>query len=179
MRTFALVTAAVLPLLASGVAAGAQRPGGRGSSMSVGRSPSRDDPAMKEIGAALELRLANGVNIVIGHAKELSLTADQLARVVAIKRQLDSTNTPLMHELDSLERATRGREKAPRSKGDLPERSDPAIDETLGQLRTNLHNAELDAYEVLSGGQLQKALQMVKEARTNAAIATGHDKSPR
>lgn len=178
MRTSALLVATAL-LLASGAVARAQFPGGRGSSMSVGRSPNRDDPAMKEIGAALELRLANGVNIIIGHAKELSLTGEQLARVVAIKRQLDSLNTPLMRELDSLERAGRGKEKAPRSKGDLPEPSDPQLDETLGALRTNLHNAELDAYEVLSGEQLQKALQMVKEARTNAAMATGHDKSPR
>jgi len=178
MRTSAFALATAL-LVASGAVGHAQRPGGRGSSMSVGRSPNRDDPAMKEIGAALELRMANGVNIIIGHAKELSLTSEQLARVVVIKRQLDSLNTPLMRELDSLERASRGREKAPRSKGDLPEPSDPAVDETLAELRTNLHNAELDAYEVLSGEQLQKALQMVKEARTNAAIATGHDKSPR
>jgi len=178
MRTSAFALATVL-LLASGAVGRAQRPGGRGSSMSVGRSPNRDDPAMKEIGAALELRMANGVNIIIGHAKELSLTSEQLARVVVVKRQLDSLNTPLMRELDSLERASRGREKAPRSKGDLPEPSDPALDETLAELRTNLHNAELDAYEVLSGEQLQKALQMVKEARTNAAIATGHDKSPK
>ena len=165
-------------LLASSAVGHAQRPGGRGNSMSVGRSPNRDDPAMKEIGAALELRLANGVNIIVGHAKELSLSSEQLARVVAIKRQLDSLNTPLMRELDSLQSASRGKEKAPRSKGDLPEPSDPAINETLAELRTNLHNAELDAYEVLSGEQVQKALQMVKEARTNAAIATGHDKTP-
>ena len=166
-------------LLGSGAVVNAQLPGGRGSNMSVGRSPNRDDPALKEIGAALELRLANGVNIIIGHAKELSLTGEQLTRVVVIKRQLDSLNTPLMRALDSLERANRGRDKAPRVKGDLPEPTDPAIDRTLGQLRTNLHNAELDAYEVLSGEQLQKALQMVKEARTNAALVTGHDKSPR
>ena len=177
MRTSAFTLTTAL-LLGSSAVSHAQFPGGRGSSMSVGRSPNRDDPAMKEIGSALELRLANGVNIIVGHAKELLLSSEQLARVVAIKRQLDSLNTPLMRELDSLERAGRGREKAPRSKGDLPEPSDPAIDETLGQLRTNLHNAELDAYEVLSGEQMQKALQMVKEARTNAAIATGHDKSP-
>ena len=178
MRTSSLTLATAL-LLTSGTVVSAQLPGGRGSSMGVGRSPNRDDPAMKEIGAALELRLANGVNIIIGHAKELSLTSEQLTRVVAIKRQLDSLNTPLMRELDSLERANRGREKVPLAKGDLPEPSNPAIDETLGQLRTNLHNAELDAYDVLSGEQMQKAVQMVKEARTNAAMATGHDKSPR
>jgi hypothetical protein len=173
-----LAVATVL-LLASGAVGRAQPPGGHGSSMSVGRSSNRDDPAMKEIGSGLELRLANGVNIIIGHARELSLTSEQLARVVVVKRQLDSLNTPLMRELDSLERATRGRDKAPHAKGDLPDPPDPALTETLGELRTNLHNAELDAYEVLSGAQLQKALQMVKEARTNAAIATGHDKPPR
>ena len=177
MRTSAFALATGL-LLAGSAVASAQRSGGRGQSMSVGRSSNSDDPAMKEIGAALELRLANGVNIIIGHSKELSLTGEQLKRVVAIKRELDSLNSPLMRELDSLERASRSRDKAPRAKGDLPEPSNPAIDETLSQLRTNLHNAELDAYEVLSGEQMQKALQMVKEARTNAAIATGHDKSP-
>ena len=41
-----------------------------------------------------------------------------------------------------------------------------------------MHNAELDAYDVLSGTQMQQALQMVKEARTNAALTVGRDKSP-
>jgi hypothetical protein len=146
--------------------------------MPIGRSPGRDDPAMKEIGAALELRLANGVNIIIAHAKDLSLTSDQLARVAVIKRRLDSLNTPLMRELDSLERARRDKGEVPHSRGDLPEPSDPAIDRTVETLRSNMHSAEEDAYEVLNGTQLQKALQMVKEARTNAALTVGRDKAP-
>jgi len=175
-RSFGI--AAVLLSIGWGTLAGAQRPPGQ--SMSVGRSPGRDDPAMKEIGPALELRLANGVNVIIAHAKDLSLTAEQLARVATIKRRLDSLNTPLMRELDSLERAHREQERAalPRSRGDLPTPSDPAIDRTLEGLRTNMHNAELDAYDVLSGTQMQQALQMVKEARTNAALTVGRDKSP-
>jgi hypothetical protein len=160
-------------LVACSTVSAAQLPGGRGSTMGVGRSPGRDDPAMKEIGAGLELRLANGVNIIIAHAKELSLTSEQLGRVVVIKRRLDSLNTPLMRELDSLEHVNRERKEPFRSKGDLPEPSNPAIDETLGELRTNLHNAELDAYNVLSGAQVQRAMQMVKEARTNAALMVG------
>ena len=173
------VAAAIALLLVSGAVARAQMPGGRGNSMSVGRSPGRDDPAMKEIGAALELRLANGVNIIIAHAKDLSLTSDQLARVIVIKRRLDSLNTPLMRELDSLERANRGREPTPRSRGDLPEPPKPAIEHTLDLLHTNLRSAEEDAYEVLSGAQLQQALQTIKEARTNAALTVGRDnKSP-
>lgn len=174
-RVFFTVGTALLMM--SGAVAGAQLPGG--SRMGVGRSPGRDDPAMREIGPALELRLANGVNIIIAHAKELSLTSDQLARVVVIKRRLDSLNTPLMRELDSLERAKRDRGQPVRSRGDLPEPDDPGIDRTLESLRTNMHTAEEDAYEVLSGSQLQKALQMVKEARTNAALTVGRDKPPR
>jgi hypothetical protein len=133
---------------------------------------------MKEIGPALELRLANGVNIIIAHARDLSLTSDQLARVAVIKRRLDSLNTPLMRELDSLERARRDKGEIPHSRGDLPEPSDPAIDRTVETLRSNMHSAEEDAYEVLNGTQLQKALQMVKEARTNAALTVGRDKAP-
>ena len=164
--------------MASGAVAGAQLPGG-GSRMGIGRSPGRDDPAMKEIGAALELRLANGVNIIIAHAKDLSLTSEQLSRVALVKRRLDSLNTPLMRELDSLERARRTRGEPQRSRGDLPEPSDPAIDRTLESLRTNMHSAEQDAYDVLSGTQLQQALQLIKEARTNAALTVGRDKAPR
>jgi hypothetical protein len=95
-----------------------------------------------------------------------------------IKRRLDSLNTPLMRELDSLERARRDKGEIPHSRGDLPEPSDPAIDRTVETLRSNMHSAEEDAYEVLNGTQLQKALQMVKEARTNAALTVGRDKAP-
>ena len=151
-----------------------------GQSMSVGRSPGRDDPAMKEIGPELELRLANGVNIIIAHARQLSLTSEQLSRVVTIKRRLDSLNTPLMRELDSLERANREHDRValPRSRGDLPPPPNPRMERTLDVLRTNMHSAEEDAYEVLSGAQLQQALQLVKEARTNAALTVGRDKAP-
>ena len=76
-------TALTALLMTSGAVAGAQLPGG-GTHMGIGRSPGRDDPAMKEIGAALELRLANGVNIIIAHAKDLSLTSEQLGRVAVI-----------------------------------------------------------------------------------------------
>jgi hypothetical protein len=176
MRQIRLVVAAAL-LLSSSVAAGAQLPGGRGSSMGIGRSPGRDDPTLKEIGPSLELRLANGVNIIIAHARELSLTPEQLSRVVVIKRRLDSLNTPLMRQLDSLEHANRTHDPIQRSRGDLPDPPNPVLEQTLGDLRTNLHSAEQDAFDALSGTQVQRAMQMVKEARTNAALAVGRDKS--
>lgn len=167
-------------LAGSGMGARAQMPGGRGSSLGVGRSPGRDDPAMKEIGPELELRMANGVNIIVAHARNLALTNEQLARVVVVKRRLDSLNAPLMRELDSLQRANRQRTSEPfHVKGDLPDERNPATDRTLDVLRTNMHAAEDDAYEVLSGAQLQQALQLIKEARTNAALTTGRDKPPR
>jgi hypothetical protein len=167
--------------LSSGASARAQLPGsgGRGTSMGIGRSPGRDDPTLKEIAPELELRLANGVNIIVAHAKDLSLTSDQLARAIVIKRRLDSLNTPLMRELDSLERAGRQRPEPFHSKGDLPDERNPALDRTLDALRANMRAAEEDAYEVLSGTQLQQALQMIKEARTNAALTVGRDKAPR
>jgi len=177
MKRVVFFVVATLLMTGSSIAM-AQMPGGRGSHMGVGRSPVRDDPAMKQIGAELELRLANGVNVIIAHAKDLSLTSEQLGRVAVIKRRLDSLNTPLMRELDSLQRAKRDRAEVPHAKGDLPTPSDPAMDETLETMRTNMHGAEEDAFEVLSGTQLQRALQLVKEARTNAALAAGRDKAP-
>jgi hypothetical protein len=178
MRRIELFLAVGL-LTLGGTTASAQLPGpGRGNSIGVGRSPGRDDPAMKEIGPELELRLANGVNIIVAHARDLQLTSDQLARVIVIKRQLDSLNTPLMRELDSLQRANRKREEPMHSRGDLPDAPDPVLQRTLDQLHTNMRGAEEDAYEVLSGAQLQQALQMIKEARTNAALTVGRDKAP-
>jgi hypothetical protein len=160
--------------------AGAQLPGG-GSHIGVGRSPGRDDPAMREVGSALELRMANGVNVIVSHAKDLQLTGEQLTRVVAIKRRLDSLNTAPMRELDSLERSRRepSRIAIPRSRGDKPAEPDPRLEETLDILRANIREGESDAYEVLSGTQLQRALQLVKEARTNAALVVGHDQPPK
>ena len=175
MRYTVLAVATAL-VLGTGAEASAQRPGG--SHMPIGRSPGRDDPAMKQVGPELELRLANGVNIIIAHAKDLSLTSDQLARVVVIKRRVDSLNSPLMRELVSLERAKRDKGEIPRSRGDLSAPTDPLIDNTLETLRSNVHSGEEDAYEVLNGTQLQRVLQLVKEARTNAALTVGRDKSP-
>src|SRR5689334_14252295 len=111
MRRIGFLLAVAL-LAVSGATARAQLPGpGRGNNIGIGRSPGRDDPAMKEIGPELELRLANGVNIIVAHSRDLQLTSDQLARVVVIKRRLDSLNTPLMRELDSLQQANRKREQ--------------------------------------------------------------------
>lgn len=170
---FAIATAL---LLACSMVAGAQMPG-RGSTMGIGRSPTSDDPAMKQIGPELEMRLANGVNIIIAHARDLSLTTEQLGRVAVIKRRLDSLNTPLMRQLEYLERINHEHE-VPHSRGDLPDPPNPALDRTLDSLHTNLRGAEEDAYEVLNGTQLQRVLQLIKEARTNAALAVGRDKRP-
>ena len=73
------------------------------------------------------------------------LTTDQVARVVVIKRRLDSLNTPLMRELDSLERANRQHAEPFHAKGDLPDERNPAMDRTLDALHTNLRSAEGDA----------------------------------
>lgn len=156
----------------------AQIPGAGGSRIGIGRSPGRDDPAMQTVGAELELRMANGVNLIIAHARDLSLAPQQLARVAVIKRRLDSLNSEPMRQLDSLEQANRRRVAIPHSRGDTPDEPDPAVERTLNVLRSNLHAAEEDAYEVLSGTQLQQALQLVKEARTNAALTVGRDKPP-
>lgn len=163
--------------IAFAVPARGQLPGAGGNRIGIGRSPGRDDPAMRVVGAELELRLGNGVNVIIAHARDLSLTPEQLARVAVIKRRLDSLNSEPMRELDSLEQENR-RRAVPHSRGDRPDEPDPSVERTLNTLRGNTHAAEEDAYEVLSGTQLQQALELVKEARTNAALATGRDKQP-
>jgi hypothetical protein len=173
-----LILGAAVLLACLGTQAGAQLPGAGGNRIGIGRSPGRDDPAMRMVGAELELRMANGVNIIIAHAKDLALTADQLTRVATIKRRLDSLNSQPMRQLDSLEQLSRQRTRVPHVRGDIPDEPDPKIERTLNTLRDNMHASEEDAYEVLSGTQLQQVLQWVKEARRNAALATGRDKPP-
>jgi hypothetical protein len=175
-----LFSASAALLVCFGTArAGAQLPGAGGNRIGIGRSPGRDDPAMRTVGAELELRMANGVNIIIAHARDLSLTSDQLSRVVVIKRRLDSLNSEPMRQLDSLQQLSRQRTAIPHVHGDIPDEPDPKVERTLNTLRDNVHAAEEDAYEVLSGTQLQEVLQWVKEARTNAALTTGRDRPPR
>jgi hypothetical protein len=177
MMRLITVSAGILACVCA--SAGAQLPGAGGNRIGIGRSPGRDDPAMRTVGAELELRMANGVNIIVAHAKDLGLTPDQLTRVAVIKRRLDSLNSEPMRQLDSLEQLGRQRAAIPHVRGDMPDEPDPKVERTLNILRDNMHAAEDDAYEVLSGAQLQQVLQWVKEARTNAALATGRDKPPR
>jgi hypothetical protein len=168
-----------IPLVGFAVTpARAQLPGAGGNRIGIGRSPGRDDPAMKAVGAELELRMGNGVNIIIARAKDLALTPEQLSRVIVIKRRLDSLNSEPMRQLDSLQQLHRQSSEIPHSRGDFPDEPDPKIERTLNTVRSNMRDAEEDASEVLSGTQLQQALQYIKEARTNAALTTGRDKPP-
>lgn len=177
MRWWRALAVATIGMFLAAPARG-QLPGAGGNRIGIGRSPGRDDPAMRVVGAELELRMANGVNIIIAHARDLALTPEQLSRVALIRRRLDSLNSQPMRALDSLQQENRRRVAVPHSRGDIPDEPDPRIERMLNTLRDNMHAAEEDAYEDLSGTQLQQVLQWVKEARTNAALATGRDRPP-
>ena len=87
-------------LLLSGLllpaAAVAQLPGL--GSLGRGRSPGK---LTREQGIAIP-KVLNPINLMIMHRQELTLTDTQFVQIIAIKRALDSTNAPLMRQLDSV-----------------------------------------------------------------------------
>ena len=98
----------------------------------------------------------NPVNLLIQHSRDLALADSQVKRIVAIKRSLDSTNTPYLRRLDSLQDVIR--KSAGRSMDDdSPMNPRTLVQRTVIDIRTNILPARDQAYALLSPDQLQKA----------------------
>ncbi len=102
----------------------------------------------------------NAVNLLIEHRQDLALTDSQMARVVVIKRALDSTNTPLMRKMDSVQRLFK---TAPLFTNESPARRDSVaqakslVRETVADLQDNLAAGREKAFDLLSSQQRDKA----------------------
>jgi hypothetical protein len=143
---------------------GAQTMGGFGR----GRGPGK---LVREPGIAIP-KVVNAVNLMIEHRQELALSDTQFARVIAIKRTLDSTNATFFRKLDSVQRLFRG---GPIFKDPSPERRDSlaearsVVQEAIGAITENNGTARDEAYAMLSIQQLATAQNL--EAKAEQEIA--------
>ena len=157
------VGAAVLCAVALPTMASAQGIGGFGR----GRGPGK---LMREPGITIP-RVVNAVNLMIEHRPELALSDTQFARVIVIKRALDSTNAPLVRKLDSLQRLFK---PGPLFSQPNAERRDSlaegrsVVQETIGAITENNSTARDQAYAMLSVQQLATAQSI--EAKAEQAI---------
>jgi len=121
-------------------------------------------------------KIVNPVNLLIERRLEVALTDTQFARVIVIKRLLDSTNAPIARKLDSIQRLYKPR---PIFSSISPERRDsiaqahPVVMDLVAEIRENISTARDSAYAVLSARQLTTAqgLESVAEqANTTAEL---------
>ena len=161
--TRADIGTAMLALVSVPALASAQTMGGFGR----GRGPGR---LVREQGIAIP-QVVNAVNLMIEHRQELTLSDTQFAKVIAIKRALDSTNAPLLRKLDSVQRLFRG---GPVFSDPSAERRDSLaeahafVQQTVGEITDNNATARDQAYGLLSVQQLESAQKL--EAKAEQAI---------
>ena len=136
----------------------------RGILNGIGRGPGR-----VEREAAVEVpKYVNPVNLLIEHRPTLALTDSQFARVIVIKRTLDSTNGPLVRRLDSLQRLFKGGlvfSEPSKARRDSLADARVIVDRTMADLRDNLSSGREKAYALLSESQLSKAQQLEDDAQ--------------
>ena len=158
-RTYIRTSVAVLALGLAATPSFAQRRGipGLGRSGLGGGDPEIVVP-----------KQVNPVNLLIEHRQELALSDSQFARVVVIKRALDSTDLPLLRKLDSVQRLFK---KAPMFQEPNQARRDSIADarslvrEAAAALRENIGDARERAFGLLSESQLPKAEELAAAAQ--------------
>ncbi len=119
-------------------------------------------------------KIVNPVNLLIEHRLEVALTDTQFAKIIVIKRVLDSTNAPMTRKLDSIARLYKPR---PLFSAVTDERRDsiaqahPVVLELVAGIRENISNAKDSAYALLSVKQLATAqgLESVAEQANSGA----------
>jgi hypothetical protein len=157
-----------LLLLLLPVALGAQFPGM--SSMGRGGTPKgmKRDPGL-EVPATINI-----VNLVVEHRQELVHSDTQFARIVVIKRRLDSTNAPLVRRIDSVQRLFRN----------VPIFSEPSaahrdsvsagkalVKEMTADIGDNIAEAKDRIFVLLTTPQKERAEQIEDRARKASAAA--------
>jgi hypothetical protein len=163
--------AALVPSLAS-----AQR-GGMGNMGGTGIGRRRPGNIEREPGLVVPKQV-NAVNLLIEHRQELALSDSQVARVVVIKRALDSTNSPVSRKLDSLQRVFKGgpifSEPTAARRDSLAE-AHTVVTEATGTIRDNIAAARERAFALLSPMQLTKAQEL--EAAAQKAVEDENKRS--
>ena len=153
--------------------AGAQRSGiggfGRGRDIGLKREPGLVVP-----------KQVNMINLLIERRQDLALSDSQFARVISLKRVLDSTNAPVMRKLDSVERLFR--KGPPMFSNPSPTRKDSlaeargVVRQATGIIHDNNAAVRDQAYALLNEQQLVAAQAL--EAKAEKAIEDDAKKKP-
>jgi hypothetical protein len=114
----------------------------------------------------------NVVNLLVEYRRDLALTDSQFTRIIAIKRSLDSANSPLVRRLDSLKATFKGdpifSEPTPQRRDSLMAARSIAL-EMLAEIRDNVVPAREEAFALLTPAQLTKAQEIEAAAEKAAA----------
>jgi hypothetical protein len=168
----ALLSVAASAQGGGGFGRGGNGRGGFGRGASLPRAPGVEVP-----------QVLNAVNLLVEHRQDLALTDTQFKRVIVVKRTLDSTNSPLMRKLDSVQRLFK---RGPLFSSGSPERRDSLAEanslvrETIAAVRENNESGRDQAYALLSSRQLDaahaleaKAEQQIQEAAAQSRQGKG------
>ena len=116
-------------------------------------------------------KAVNVINVLIEHRKDVALDDSQFVHVLSIKRTLDSTNSPLLRRIDSLQRLYRGgpifSEPSAERRDSLNAARAVAL-ETIANVRDNIAAAREKAFALLSPTQHAKAQEL--EALAERAV---------
>jgi hypothetical protein len=140
---------------------------GRGNNSALQRAPGIEIPD-----------IVNPVNLLVEHRQNLALSDTQFMHVIAIKRALDSTNSPLLRKLDSVQRLFKN---GPMFSSGSAERRDSLteahslVQQVSASVRENNATGRDQAYALLSSKQLDQAHAL--EAAAEQKIADDARKS--
>ena len=173
MRGFVLrmmIAAVSLP-----AALGAQtRIGGMGPDGQKGK-PGR---LSRDMGISIP-KIVNRINLLIEHLQTLALSDTQFAKIIVIKRALDSTNAPLSRKLDSIARLYKPRpifSNITQERRDSIAEAHPMVLELVAGIRENISSAKDSAYSLLSARQLSTAQgieSVAEQANSGSEIPKG------
>lgn len=123
----------------------------------------------------------NMINLLIERRQEVALTDSQFMRVIALKRELDSTNAPHMRTLDSISRLFRKGQfvfsQPSRERNDSLAQARMAVREASAAVGENNASARDRAYVLLTDTQVAKARAIQSKAE-QALAATAAARKP-
>jgi hypothetical protein len=147
---------AVALVSASPGAAAAQGGMGRG-----GRGGSNRGASALPRAAGVDIpEVVNAVNLLVQHRQDLALSDTQFMRVIAVKRTLDSTNSPLLRKLDSVQRLFKNGpvfSEGSAERRDSLNEAHSLVRDVTAAVRENNASGRDQAYALLSSKQLDQA----------------------
>ncbi len=116
----------------------------------------------------------NIVNLVVQHRQDLVLSDTQVVRIVAIKRALDATNSPLFRRIDSVQRLFKNApifSEPSAARRDSLNAGKALVKEMAADIDDNIADAKDKLFVLLTTPQKERAEQIEEEARKASAAA--------